>query len=145
MDRMSPLIILASSLKQTHPRGIYDTSYLSYLRSVLSLFPQFGLTAVVALHQDVWSRYSGGSRAPAWTLELAGFDLYGLEDCDTAWLQAAGRTWWWTLGGRARSMAMRISETRSGDNGVGWRCSLRCSACMMAFRYNVSYKPHLVV
>ena len=87
MDRMSPLIIFASSLTQTHLRGIYDTSYLSYLRSVLSLFPQFGLTAFVALHQDVWSRYSGGSGAPAWTLEHAGFDLYGLEDCDAAWLQ----------------------------------------------------------
>lgn len=68
-------------------RGIYDTSYLSYLRSVLSLFPQFGLTAFVALHQDVWSRYAGGSGAPAWTLELAGFDLNALEESDAAWLR----------------------------------------------------------
>ncbi|KAH9985691.1 glycoside hydrolase family 5 protein [Russula vinacea] len=67
--------------------GIYDTSYLSYLRSVLSLFPQFGLIAFVALHQDVWSRYAGGSGAPAWTLELAGFDLNALEESDAAWLR----------------------------------------------------------
>jgi hypothetical protein len=87
MDRMYRLTLFASSLTQTHLRGIYDTSYLSYLRSVLSLFPQFGITAFVALHQDVWSRYSGGSGAPAWTLELAGFDLYGLEDCNAAQLQ----------------------------------------------------------
>lgn len=34
-----------------------------------------GLVAYVAMHQDVWSRYSGGSGAPGWTLEAAGFDL----------------------------------------------------------------------
>jgi hypothetical protein len=71
---------------QTH-RGIYDASYLSYLRSILSLLPQFGLTAFVALHQDVWSRYAGGSGAPAWTLELAGFDLHALEESGAAWLR----------------------------------------------------------
>jgi hypothetical protein len=70
-----------------HIRGIYDTSYLSYLRSILLLLPQFGLTAFVALHQDVWSRYAGGSGAPAWTLEHAGFDLYALEESDAAWLR----------------------------------------------------------
>ena len=70
-----------------HFRGIYDTSYLSYLRSILSLFPQFGLTAFVALHQDVWSRYAGGSGAPAWTLEHAGFNLCALEESGAAWLR----------------------------------------------------------
>jgi hypothetical protein len=68
-------------------RGIYDTSYLSYLRSILSLLPQFGLAAFVALHQDVWSRYAGGSGAPAWTLEHVGFDLYALEESGAAWLR----------------------------------------------------------
>ncbi|CAE6367225.1 unnamed protein product [Rhizoctonia solani] len=55
--------------------GEYDTDYLEYLRKLLSLLPEFGLVAFVSLHQDVWSRYSGGSGAPAWTLEQAGFDL----------------------------------------------------------------------
>ncbi|KAH9988245.1 glycoside hydrolase superfamily [Russula compacta] len=67
--------------------GIYDASYLSYLRAVLSLLPQFGLTAFVALHQDVWSRYAGGSGAPAWTLEHVGFDLHALEVSGAAWLR----------------------------------------------------------
>ncbi|KAH8977678.1 glycoside hydrolase superfamily [Lactarius akahatsu] len=67
--------------------GIYDTPYLSYLRSVLSLLPQYGLTAFVALHQDVWSRYAGGSGAPAWTLEHVGFDLRALEESGAAWLR----------------------------------------------------------
>ncbi|KAH9921814.1 glycoside hydrolase superfamily [Fomitopsis serialis] len=47
--------------------GIYDTDYLSYIH--------------------VWSRYSGGSGAPAWTLEAVGFDLHGLEEPGAAWLR----------------------------------------------------------
>jgi len=38
------------------------------------------------LHQDVWSRYSGGSGAPAWTLEVVGFNLHELEESGAAWL-----------------------------------------------------------
>ncbi|KAJ7118441.1 glycoside hydrolase [Mycena crocata] len=66
--------------------GIYDTKYLTYLREFLSLLPQYGMSAFVAMHQDVWSRYSGGSGAPAWTLEAVGFDLHGLEESGAAWL-----------------------------------------------------------
>ena len=51
------------------------------------MLPQFGLTAFVALHQDVWSRYAGGSGAPAWTLEHVGFDLRALEESGAAWLR----------------------------------------------------------
>ncbi|KAI0783200.1 glycoside hydrolase family 5 protein [Abortiporus biennis] len=67
--------------------GKYDTEYLSYVRSLLSLFPQYGIVAFVALHQDVWSRFSGGSGAPSWTLESVGFDLHALEESGAAWLQ----------------------------------------------------------
>ncbi|KDQ56751.1 glycoside hydrolase family 5 protein [Jaapia argillacea MUCL 33604] len=67
--------------------GIYDTNYLNYIRSLLSLFPTYGLTAFVSLHQDVWSRYSGGSGAPAWTLDIVGFDLEALEETGAAWLK----------------------------------------------------------
>lgn len=72
-------------------RGIYDTDYLAYIRELLSLLPQYGLTAFVSMHQDVWSRYSGGSGAPAWTLELAGFDISTLEDTGSAWLKGQRR------------------------------------------------------
>ncbi|PCH36934.1 glycoside hydrolase family 5 protein [Wolfiporia cocos MD-104 SS10] len=67
--------------------GIYDHEYLDYVRALLSLLPQFGLCAFVVMHQDVWSRYSGGSGAPAWTLEAVGFDLHGLEEPGAAWLK----------------------------------------------------------
>ncbi|OJT05214.1 hypothetical protein TRAPUB_4039 [Trametes pubescens] len=66
---------------------VYDTEYLDYVHKLLSLFPQYGIVAFVALHQDVWSRYTGGSGAPAWTLEAVGFDLHGLEEPGAAWLK----------------------------------------------------------
>ena len=68
-------------------RGVYDLEYLEYVRQLLSMMPQYGLVAFVALHQDVWSRYTGGSGAPAWTLEAVGFDLHGLEEPGAAWLK----------------------------------------------------------
>lgn len=66
--------------------GIYDKEYLTYVRKLLLLLPSFGLSAFVVVHQDVWSRYSGGSGAPAWTLEAVGFDLHALEESGAAWL-----------------------------------------------------------
>ncbi|KIK68366.1 glycoside hydrolase family 5 protein [Collybiopsis luxurians FD-317 M1] len=67
--------------------GVYDTEYLDYIRSLLSLLPRYGMVAFVSIHQDVWSRYSGGSGAPAWTLESVGFDLHELESTGAAWLK----------------------------------------------------------
>ncbi|KAI0033601.1 glycoside hydrolase [Vararia minispora EC-137] len=67
--------------------GLYDNDYLEYLRSLISLFPLYGITCFVNMHQDVWSRYSGGSGAPAWTLEAVGFDLLALEECGAGWLR----------------------------------------------------------
>jgi hypothetical protein len=67
--------------------GVYDTEYLDYIRKFLSLLPQYGMTAIVSMHHDVWSRYSGGSGSPAWTLEVVGFDLHAIEGAGAAWLQ----------------------------------------------------------
>lgn len=67
-------------------RGVYDKEYLTYVKKLLSLLPEYGLSAFVVVHQDVWSRYSGGSGAPAWTLENIGFDLHALEESGAAWL-----------------------------------------------------------
>ncbi|KAG9308311.1 glycoside hydrolase family 5 protein [Chiua virens] len=60
--------------------------YLTYVKKLLSLLPEYGLSAFIVVHQDVWSRYSGGSGAPAWTLENIGFDLHALEESGAAWL-----------------------------------------------------------
>ena len=68
-------------------RGDYDLEYLDYVKKLLSFLPKYGMVAFIDVHQDVWSRYSGGSGAPAWTLEAIGFDLHALEDSGSAWLQ----------------------------------------------------------
>ncbi|OCH85892.1 glycoside hydrolase [Obba rivulosa] len=79
-------LVTWEAVEHTGP-GVYDTEYLEYIKNLLSLLPQYGMTAFVAMHQDVWSRYSGGSGAPAWTLEAVGFDLHGLEEPGAAWLK----------------------------------------------------------
>jgi hypothetical protein len=73
------------TLKSIHS-GKYDYEYLNYVRELLSLLPQYGMRAFISMHQDVWSRFSGGSGAPAWTLEAIGFDLHKLEASGAAWL-----------------------------------------------------------
>ncbi len=40
----------------------------------------------ISMHQDVWSRYSGGSGAPAWTLTSVGLTLDHLEETHAAWV-----------------------------------------------------------
>jgi hypothetical protein len=68
----------------------YDQEYLDYLRALLKLLPAYGMRCFVAMHQDVWSRLSGGSGAPGWTLEAVGFDLGDdgrlLEESEGAYL-----------------------------------------------------------
>ncbi|GAA5984632.1 hypothetical protein JCM11641_004546 [Rhodosporidiobolus odoratus] len=68
------LVIPWESLEHSGP-GLIDDSYLTYLHSLLSLFPKYGLKAYIDCHQDVWSRHAGGSGAPLWTLELVGLDV----------------------------------------------------------------------
>ncbi|KAL1410100.1 hypothetical protein Q8F55_004103 [Vanrija albida] len=66
--------------------GEYDKEFLAYFRDLLKSLRGTGLVAYVSVHQDVWSRYCGGSGAPGWTLEAAGFDLSD----DGAKLEASG-------------------------------------------------------
>lgn len=66
--------------------GVYDEEYLDYIHDLLLLFPQYQMSAYISMHQDVWSRYSGGSGAPAWTIEAVGFDLAALEEAGAVWL-----------------------------------------------------------
>ena len=80
------MLVTWEALAPTSPTE-FSTPYLEYLRALLSLLPQYGLTAFISLHQDVWSRYSGGSGAPAWTLTSVGLSIDALEECGAAWLK----------------------------------------------------------
>jgi hypothetical protein len=54
--------------------GIYDEDYLAYIRSLVELCKDAGFSVVINPHQDLWSRHSGGSGAPLWTLYACGLD-----------------------------------------------------------------------
>ena len=59
--------------------GQYDGAYLDYLEEVVTRAGEHGLQVFIDPHQDVWSRWTGGDGAPAWTLEAVGMDLTRLE------------------------------------------------------------------
>lgn len=54
--------------------GQYDFEYIEYVRQVLLKIYEIGdMYVYFDPHQDVWSRFTGGSGAPLWTLYCAGF------------------------------------------------------------------------
>ncbi len=44
--------------------GIHDTAFLDYLQALVVKIGAHGMTLQVDPHQDVWSRFTGGSGAP---------------------------------------------------------------------------------
>ncbi|TIB98826.1 glycoside hydrolase [Wallemia mellicola] len=66
--------------------GIYDYEYMDYLATLCSLMEKHGFKIVIDAHQDIWSRMTGGSGAPGWTVELAGYDVRALDDTAAAYL-----------------------------------------------------------
>ncbi|GAA5952203.1 hypothetical protein JCM3765_001906 [Sporobolomyces pararoseus] len=68
--------------------GQYDEEYLSYLYELVSNFlPRYGMKCYIDAHQDVWSRHTGGSGAPTWTLQLVGLDIRSLKSTGAAQAQ----------------------------------------------------------
>lgn len=67
--------------------GEYDEDYLAYVRRLLKKAEEYGISVFIDPHQDVWSRFTGGDGAPAWTLEKVGFNLDTIELCNAAFTQ----------------------------------------------------------
>jgi len=64
--------------------GIYDEAYLAYLRKILTIAEQFGISVFIDPHQDVYSRWTGGDGAPAWTMEKLGMNPDNFDICGAA-------------------------------------------------------------
>lgn len=54
--------------------GRYDEDWIKHTIEVLRCAKDYGFFIFMDPHQDVWSRFSGGSGAPMWTLYAAGLD-----------------------------------------------------------------------
>lgn len=59
--------------------GIYDYAFMDYIVALLIKAKHYDFRLFIDPHQDVWSRFSGGSGAPGWTLEVAGLDMTAFE------------------------------------------------------------------
>ncbi|KAL3463022.1 glycoside hydrolase superfamily [Aspergillus heterothallicus] len=70
--------------------GKYDDEWISFTIEVLRIAKQYEFYVFMDPHQDVWSRLSGGSGAPAWTLYAAGLDPRGFKKTQAALVQ---NTW----------------------------------------------------
>ncbi|CAN3353692.1 ergosteryl-beta-glucosidase [Diutina catenulata] len=55
--------------------GKHDKEFIDYTVKMLRIIDEVGgLYVILEMHQDVWSRFTGGSGAPMWTLYAAGLD-----------------------------------------------------------------------
>ncbi|PYI19682.1 glycosyl hydrolase [Aspergillus violaceofuscus CBS 115571] len=67
--------------------GKYDDEWIAFTIEVLRIAKQYKFFVFLDPHQDVWSRLSGGSGAPAWTLYAAGFNPRSFKKTEAALVQ----------------------------------------------------------
>jgi len=77
------LLVTWEAVEHAGP-GQYDQRYLEYLDALVAKAGRHGIDVIVDLHQDVWSRFTGGSGAPGWTLEATGMDLRRIDETGAA-------------------------------------------------------------
>ncbi|KAN0060909.1 hypothetical protein ACQY0O_006643 [Thecaphora frezii] len=71
-----------------NPETDLDWDYIDYLKQIIQLMPKYGIKCFVCAHQDVWSRFSGGSGAPGWTFEAAGLDIQAFTQTGAAYVHS---------------------------------------------------------
>ncbi|CCH57891.1 hypothetical protein TBLA_0A00910 [Henningerozyma blattae CBS 6284] len=65
--------------------GVYDYKYMDYAISLMKKINKIGgIYIFLDPHQDVWSRFTGGSGAPLWTLYAAGFQPTRFQETEAA-------------------------------------------------------------
>ncbi|KAK1147605.1 endo-1,4-beta-glucanase [Aspergillus melleus] len=64
--------------------GLYDEEWLDFTVNVLRIAKKYEFYIFMDPHQDVWSRLSGGSGAPAWTLYAAGLNPKAFKSTQAA-------------------------------------------------------------
>lgn len=100
--------------------GEFDQDYLDYLRAVVEMAARLGITVYIDPHQDVWSRWTGGDGAPAWTLEKTGFNLKKLHASGAAILHqelppGPRMVWDWTTNYNRLACATMFSLFYGGN------------------------------
>lgn len=76
--------VVAYEEAKTSTSGQYDEEYLEYVISILRKCGQHGLYVLMDPHQDVWSRFSGGSGAPYWTFNAVGMNPRAFQATEAA-------------------------------------------------------------
>ncbi|KAI9723607.1 MAG: hypothetical protein M1812_000907 [Candelaria pacifica] len=70
--------------------GEYDEAWIDHTIAILRLAKEYGFMVFMDPHQDVWSRFTGGSGAPIWTLYACGLNPEKFDVTEAALVQ---NTW----------------------------------------------------